>query len=105
VAKYAARVLPTIKEFHAQKGTLPTLLTFSFAALVNLYKGSDANDDKDVMEFMARESVENICANTKFWGSDLTQIPGFVAAVSEQLGEIEKCGTRAVIARLLECPA
>ncbi len=69
-AKFKARVLPTIKEYIALKGSLPKILTFSFAAYVGFYNGKEMrdgllighrngseeyiiNDDKSALEFFA----------------------------------------------------
>lgn len=43
-SKFRARVLPTIKEYLALKGSLPKILTFSFAAYVAFYNGTEIKD-------------------------------------------------------------
>lgn len=43
-SKFRARVLPTIKEYIDIKGKLPKILTFSFAAYVAFYNGTEIKD-------------------------------------------------------------
>lgn len=43
-SKFEARVLHTIQEFYAQKNELPKILTFSFAAYLAFYKGTEIKD-------------------------------------------------------------
>ena len=43
-SKFRARVLPTIKEFYELKGKLPKVLTFSFAAYLAFYNGTEIRD-------------------------------------------------------------
>lgn len=103
VSKWKARVLPSFKDYYNKNGSLPKLITFSFAALLAFYSSNDlredglyakrANgdeyvirDDNTVLEFFAKNSgkvdfINNICANTDFWGEDLTQYSGFTYTV------------------------
>ena len=112
VAKYKARVLPSILEYHARMGKLPELLTFSFAALVAFYKGDTIQDnaligtrngqpynimdDMPVLEFFQKTwasgdvatVVKETCGNTQFWDMDLNQLPGFTDKVTAYVGKI-----------------
>ena len=110
VSKFKARVLPSILEYHKRMGELPKELTFSFAALVAFYKGSEIRDgaligsrngeeykivdDMTVLEFFKNAWAEpetvvtKVCANTEFWGMDLNTLPGFAEKVANSLSEL-----------------
>jgi len=109
VSKWKARVLPTLRDHYREHGTLPKLLTFSFAALLAFYSSADLRedglhaartdgtpytirDDRAVLEFFAEKSilpaadyVDAVCGNTDFWGDDLRQYDGFASAVTAHL--------------------
>ena len=101
VSKWKARVLPSLLDA-VQNGVLPHCLTLSFAALCHFYASGKMTDDgfigtravggqpvpytisdsKDVLDFFALHGTEDdvlaqFSANTAFWGTDLTKIPGF----------------------------
>lgn len=117
VSKYKTRVLPSILEYNKRKGNLPKVLTMSFASLIAFYNGDKIednaligvrngevykiSDDIDVLEFFkdewakcnnSYESVEelvtNVCANIKFWGLDLNEVPNFKHQVAKSLYNI-----------------
>ncbi|WP_409969237.1 tagaturonate reductase [Bengtsoniella intestinalis] len=103
VSKWRARVLPTILEYHAQFGTLPERLVFSFAALLAFYTGKEISgnsllgcrdgasypiiDNMEVLQFFAQHSQDDgfihaVASHEAFWGCDLTAIPDFEATVT-----------------------
>lgn len=114
VAKYKARVLPSILEYHKRTGKLPEMLTFSFAALLAFYKGTEIRDnaligmrgteeykimdDMNVLEFFRGQWQKNdvgslvtaTCAQTAFWDMNLNQLPGFSEKVTAYLNDILK---------------
>lgn len=114
VSKWRTRVLPTLRDHYAETGCLPKHLTFSFAALLVFYTGTDlrpdglhttrgdgeayiVRDDPQVLAFFADYSsrsvetyVEAACAQVDFWSEDLRQYPGFVACVTKYLDAIRK---------------
>ncbi len=45
VSKFKVRVLPSILEFQKRKGSLPDVLSFSLAALLAFYKGTEIKDN------------------------------------------------------------
>lgn len=124
VSKWKARVLPSFKDNYAANGVLPTLLTFSFAALLAFYSASDLKEDglhakrgdgteyvirdnSDVLKFFAENSVKSdaeftkaVASNIAFWGEDLTEYNGFVDTVSDWLGRI-KANTGAALKAVL----
>lgn len=96
-SKFEARVLHTINEYYEQKKELPKILTFSFAAYLAFYKGTEIKDgalighrgeeeypikdSANVLEFYKNlwtgvdttdksavaDLVKKVCANTDFW--------------------------------------
>ena len=72
VSKFKVRVLPSIMEYKKRMGSYPQTLIKGFAALLDFYKTDMANDAADIMEFMKTRSLDEILANTDFWGEDLT---------------------------------
>ncbi len=119
VSKFRARVLPTILEYQQMKGQLPTVLTFSLAALIAFYRGQMVDgefkgtrgtetypiqDDQDVLAFFcanssltAKELTAKVLLNQGFWGEDLTKVPGFESAVASYLETILEKGAKAAI--------
>ena len=120
VSKWKSRVLPSLKDNLKQSGTLPRLLTFSFAALLAFYSSSDLRedalcarradgteysirDDRPVLEFFAAHSslptaqfVDAAASRTDFWGEDLRLLPGFTETVSAHLDAIRRDAAAAV---------
>lgn len=105
VSKWKARVLPSFQDYCKNKGELPKLMTFSFAALLAFYSSGDLkedglhakrfngdayviHDDQAVLDFFAENAgnpgfVETVCKNEAFWGEDLTLYNGFAEAVTD----------------------
>jgi len=109
VSKFKARVLPTIFDYHKKTGRLPDVLTFGFAALIAFYKGDEANDSPEIMEFFKAKwgqgsdtatVVKDICANVTFWDTDLNQLPGFAAKVAGYVQGIIDNGVQATLRSL-----
>lgn len=117
VSKYKVRVLPSILEYIKRKGALPKILTFSFAALINFYRGTEIQDgtligcrngeeykikdDLNVLETfkslwancnMTNEAIDllvrEVCGNINFWETDLNNLSGFAESVSALLSDI-----------------
>ena len=69
-------------------------------------------DDQEILQAFAKaweaydadadagELVRALCARADFWGEDLTQLPGVIAGVTEQLQTILDKGTRAACVAL-----
>ena len=117
VSKWRARCMPSFLGYVDAKGELPAHLTFSLAALMAFYKGTEIRDkalvghrdgqeyqimdDRAVLEFFAQNSekpsaefAQSFLENTEFFGQDLTQINGLVDAVASYLDEIADKGMR-----------
>jgi tagaturonate reductase len=112
--------MPSLLGYVERKGELPKHLTFSIAALMAFYTGSEIrdkvlignrdgkeyeiHDDAAVLEFFAANSskataefVHAYLSNVDFHGQDLTLISGLEAAVVAYLDDIRTLGMRKAI--------
>lgn len=121
-SKWKARVMPSLEGYFEKFGKLPKCITASFAFYIAFYHGQELtdgelkaarpngdgytiSDDRSVLEFYyahRKDSAEKlahaVCANTDFWGKDLSAaLPGFEAEVAGLLKAIEEKGTYAVM--------
>ena len=118
VSKWRARVLPSFKDYYKNRGSLPKLITFSFAALLAFYSSNDLredglyakrangdeyviHDDKAVLEFFAQnvgkaDFAEMACKNSDFWGEDLSLYGDFSEDVTYWYERILKDAKSAV---------
>lgn len=124
VSKWRARCLPSFLGYVEKYGKLPVHLTFSIAALMAFYTGSELRDkalighrngqeynvmdDAAVLEFFAansskatKEFVTAYLSNEDFHGQDLTKIEGLVDAVAGYLDDIKANGMRAALCKTL----
>jgi tagaturonate reductase len=120
VSKWRARCMPSLLGYVDRKGELPKHLTFSIAALMAFYTGSEIrdkvlighrdgqeyeiHDDAAALEFFAANSskassefVHAYLSNVDFHGQDLTLISGLEAAVVAYLDDIRTLGMRKAI--------
>ncbi len=97
VSKFRVRVLPSLLEYRKANGKNPSNLVFSLAALIQFYKGDEANDSPDVMEFMKNASVAEILAKTEYWDEDLSFL---LPDIEKHLEKINAGGIRAAMAEL-----
>ncbi|MBO5146352.1 MAG: tagaturonate reductase [Lachnospiraceae bacterium] len=120
VSKWRARCMPSLLGYVERKGELPKHLTFSIAALMAFYTGSEIRekalighrdgqeynimDDMAVLEFFAANSgkasaefVQAYLSNVDFHGQDLTQVAGLADAVTAYLEDIRTLGMRKAI--------
>ena len=130
-SKWRARNMPSLLEYAQTAGKLPPCLAMSFAAYIAFYssdiqalteqglvcrrpKGNEytVSDDRWVLEFyysrrgVSDETlVHDVMTNEKMWGQDLTLVPGFEQAATENLRRIRTEGARAAFAACLARPA
>ena len=120
VSKWKARCLPSFLGYVEKFGKLPEHLTFSIAALMAFYTGTEirdgalighrgeqeylVKDDADVLEFFAANSsketaefVQAYLSNEAFFGRDMTQIEGLSEKMNEYLNAIRKEGMEAAL--------
>lgn len=117
VSKWRARCMPSFLEYIEKEGKLPAHLTFSLAALMAFYTGTEIRDkalighrdgqeynimdDADVLEFFAANSSKEpaeyahaVLSNENFWGQDLTRLAGVEEAVTNYISDIRSMGMR-----------
>ena len=128
VSKYRVRVLPSLLEYRAANHRLPLALTFSLAALLAFYRGTEirdgallgrrpsgpypVKDDVPVLEafreqwraFEQHRSVETFCrtmlSRTDFWGEDLSALPDLSEGIVSEFSNILRVGIRKSIESL-----
>jgi len=118
-------------EYLDQKGQLPTVLTFSLAALLAFYRGTEIeeggclvgnrdgnayriSDNEEIIEFFAslwkdyelnkdvRAIVEKALGREDFWDQDLNELEGMTDAAVGYLEDIIKNGIESAIKRIVE---
>ena len=106
ISKFKVRVLPSLLEFEAKNGKLPTNLTFSFACLIRFYKGTwngkdlPIKDNDDIVTNFSNiwqnedyNVIANlVLANQDYWDDDLTRIKNLSTAIAFALAEIDTNG-------------
>ncbi len=123
VSKWRARCMPSFLDYIKKEGKLPTHLTFSLAALMAFYTGTEIRDkalighrngeeyqildDAAVLEFFAANSSKDedaytkaVLSNVDFWGQDLTALPGVEEAVASYMKEIRANGMRKAMGKI-----
>ena len=109
--------MPSFLGYIEKTGELPAHLTFSLAALMAFYKGTEIRDkalighrdgqeynimdDKAVLEFFAANSEKPsaefaavFLSNEEFFGQNLTEIAGLTDKIADYLDEIAAKGMR-----------
>ena len=94
VAKFKARVLPSILDYAKINGTAPLNLSKSLAYLIAFYNHKsvrkyEVHDSETVLSFFeGKPSISDVLDNTDFWGVKLTEIPDMKNVVEEFYNEI-----------------
>ncbi len=132
VAKYWTRCLPSITQTIEKTGSTPKLLSFSLAALIAFYNGTEIKTDEKgkqyleskrdegtygnhdvppVLEFFAKLNKETkdaktiahkVLANVDFWHEDLTKYAELEASVAAHLANIQKNGMKKALADIVK---
>ena len=123
VSKWRARCMPSLLGYADKFGRLPVRLTFSLAALMAFYTGTEIRgkalighrdgqeyqimDDMTVLEFFRdhceKETGEFVTAflgREDFFGQDLNGVAGLTDAVVNYLTDIRENGMRAALCRI-----
>lgn len=130
VSKFKTRDLPSLTGYIDKKGKLPKYLTFSIAALISFYNGSDFDgaslkghrgndvyeikDDPEYLKTFEKlygtkyDSVQSkaetiaheVLSQESWWGQDLTKIAGLEDAVAKNLTAIYTDGVAKAIKSL-----
>jgi len=123
VSKWRARCMPSLLGYVEKFGKLPSRLTFSLAALMAFYTGTEIRgkalighrdgqeyeimDDMEVLEFFrdncqkdSRTFVEAFLGKESFFGQDLNKVAGLTDAVAADLDDIKSNGMRAALCKI-----
>ena len=123
VSKWRARCMPSLLGYVEKFGKLPAHLTFSLAALMAFYHGTEIRDkalighrdgqeynimdDMEVLEFFrdncekdSRTFVESFLGHENFFGQNLNQVAGLTDAVTAYLDDIKTNGMRAALCKI-----
>ncbi|MBQ6575421.1 MAG: tagaturonate reductase [Lachnospiraceae bacterium] len=108
-AKWKARVLPSIKDYHDKYGALPKLLTFSYAAYIYLYHSSqELSDDAYVLEAFDSLKDEDLIStavsminNKDIWQDDLSSLSDLTGEVIRDLKLIGEAGMYEAVKRIV----
>jgi tagaturonate reductase len=130
-SKFKTRVLPSLVQHIEQLSKVPVRLSFSLAALITFYQGTELEDgklvayrgedkylirdDKPALEYFAQlwskfkaaeitlaELGRDVLANQDFWDRDLNQLPGLTESVVSNLKMIKKAGMKASLEKLIK---
>jgi tagaturonate reductase len=129
VSKFKTRVLPSLLEYQKRKGELPELLTFSLAALLLFYRGTEwrnqslmatrtvdnvtypVNDNPEILKWFYDcwqepanifNLVQQTLAKTDFWGRDLNTVHGLTKNTSSYLQAMIDDGVPSVLKRIVK---
>lgn len=107
ISKWRARVLPSFKDYYADKGRIPERLTIGLSYLMALYslvkregevytvslpeRDIEIKDDKAYLDYFADGgSVGAFLSDADVFGEDLTKYAGLIDTVSENIEKIRK---------------
>ena len=123
VSKWRARCMPSFLGYVEKMGKLPVHLTFSLAALMAFYTGTEIRgkalignrdgqeyqimDDMNVLEFFSnncqketREFVTVFLGEEAFFGQNLNEVAGLTDAIVTYLDDIKANGMRAALCKI-----
>jgi tagaturonate reductase len=118
-SKIKMRTIPLLLNHYKLHNFVPHYFAFGFAAFIRFMKSEKNEDDKYIgnnngaayvitdsqADIFSRawkmqeltEVVNTLLSNKALWDADLTQLPGFEAAVSQHLQQIVEEGTQAIL--------
>ncbi len=91
ISKWAARNLPSFKDYYNKNGVIPAKMTVGFSYLMYLYmtRIDDLKDDQKNLDFFkAKKPLKEFMADASVWGEDLTAYKGFYEAVEVNIQKI-----------------
>ncbi len=102
ISKFKARCLPSIVDYYNMCGSLPKHLCLGLAGLINFYVNENPNDDKNQIEFIKNNSVNDILLNSDIWGIDLTEIGNMPDVINNYIDSIKAFGVRKIMESINE---
>ncbi|MCM1114599.1 MAG: tagaturonate reductase [Clostridium sp.] len=107
VSKFKARCLGSMLDYYKTNGSVPKILSFGFAALINFYAHPTdykPNDLPDVIDFFAEthdDIVKVVLSNEAFWDCDLTELSGFYETVKRNYDNICNDGMKKAMEKVI----
>ncbi len=91
IAKWRARILPTVKDYAARYGKAPAHLTLGLAYLIHYYQAHPerARDDADLISRLEKP-LPALLGDQTLWGEDLRLYRGLEEALAHHLTQIEQ---------------
>ncbi len=128
ISKFKERIIPSILGYYKKNKILPEKLTFSLAATIAFYKGTEIkedrlianrqkgeyqiNDEKEILEIFKeawlkhekdnnlRDVVESLLQNKRLWDMNLLQIEGLYDKIYQDLKNILFDGIKETISKM-----
>ncbi|TDN38163.1 tagaturonate reductase [Hymenobacter sp. UV11] len=122
-AKLQMRVVPDLQHYYHRFGAVPQYVALGFAAYLLFMRGVRQEGNKWYGEAQGQEYliqdeqagyfadlwahqsatslVQIVLSNHTLWNTDLTALPGFTAAVTRYLGQLQLKGAAATLAAML----
>lgn len=106
-SKMKMRNVPVLLQHYKENDSPPRLFTLGFAAYLLFMRGGDyqVNDDKAglLAELWKQDTpaavVNKVLSDVSLWDTDLSKLPGFAAAVNEDLNMLINKGAQATLAQ------
>lgn len=106
-SKMKMRNIPVLLEHYRKHSAPPPLFAVGFAAYLLFMKGGDYKVNDDKAEYFAAlwrqhgpdEVVDKVLSDVSLWDTDLSGLPGFAAAVREDLHALISEGALSTLAR------
>ncbi len=118
IAKFVARDLPIIEDYQQKYSQPPQTLAFALAALLVFYRGQRGNepialnDDSEVIQIFQRVwgdgelalslQVQQLLANSRLWGKDLSTNLLLLKTVTQQVTQIFDKGITLALTEVLQ---
>jgi tagaturonate reductase len=97
--KFRVRLLPTIKDYAADRGGPPAVITLALAALFVRYWAGEFNEGDEAAARFARRrgedvfrAVRRIAADIRLWGEDMGRLPGLTQKTADYVRQILEKG-------------
>ena len=113
VSKWKSRLLPSLLDYYTKKAAVPTLLSFSLAALTCRYAtATDVRDEPSAVAFFQSisdkaKSDPHACAakvisNRVLFGDSLTRVRGLAGVLASQIADILTLGMEKALLKATE---
>lgn len=106
-SKMKMRNIPVLLQHYRRHDSPPVLFALGFAAYLLFMKGGDYKVNDDKAEYFASlwkqsgpdEVVDSVLSDASLWDTDLSVLPGFAAAVKEDLHALINKGALSTLAQ------